>query len=703
MKTDAAPGPTAGQRHFEVIIQGLRPFSGRWSHTLRYVLASTVVIVLAMSLHLPLLGLSLFVVFMATQSNVVVVNLLTELGFIIVSLAIGAVLLILLFAYESPAARVGASTALIFLCAFLMRASKLGKIFFIVGIALAASQQYLDSIPSAELLVRACLWVWIACLYPLVLCAIINAFLWPVEPLSQLKQLVHEQLTVVDQILGGTTCTRSNRQEPTAANTLNNYTRLQTLMRFSWMRNAEFRASQALHQDYAAAIALLQIQAEELARQQASVAEPGDQTLTVEVSLLRGAIARLDHSIQNETPFTLNATERADARLATNSAATGMWHTLIRLTQRVQDTTTPAPTKQASGMLAPDAWSNPMYTEFAIKTTLGVFISYLVYTGADWGGIHTMALTALIVAEPSPGAASSKMVLRVMGAVIGAACALIATIVFVPQAQTIFGLLLICIPVLALAAYIASGPPSVSYIGIQLAFTFALTMLGGFWPSTDLVDIRDRVIGIGLGIGLAFFLQTSLWPESEAKALHARIRQLLQLGAQTLRQMGTAQQDQQARTSLLEALPALAEAQSMLGRIALEPAWNARTPRTNMHLQQLYLAKLRQLLSAAGGYALAHAVHQHETSPDEVRTLLDLQKLLADALDQKAAFQEGPDSTSEAPGALEARGFIVQIELAKSEASQDQASQAYLLLLHKLFEAGSATHQLLALPAPESP
>lgn len=59
-------------------------------------------------------------------------------------------------------------------------------------------------------------------------------------------------------------------------------------------------------------------------------------------------------------------------------------------------------------------------------------------------------------------------------------------------------------------------------------YTFGLAMLGQFGPTTDLTDIRDRLVGIAIGIALSYVIQTRLWPETEHKPLALRVGALLE-------------------------------------------------------------------------------------------------------------------------------------------------------------------------------
>lgn len=64
-------------------------------------------------------------------------------------------------------------------------------------------------------------------------------------------------------------------------------------------------------------------------------------------------------------------------------------------------------------LLLPDAWSNPAYLHFALKTLLATLLCYVFYTAADWQGIHTIMLSCVIVAQPGLGATMQKTWLRI--------------------------------------------------------------------------------------------------------------------------------------------------------------------------------------------------------------------------------------------------------------------------------------------------
>ncbi len=53
--------------------------------------------------------------------------------------------------------------------------------------------------------------------------------------------------------------------------------------------------------------------------------------------------------------------------------------------------------------MAADAFTNPDYMRYAVKTLLACLICYTFYSGVDWEGIGTCMLTCVIVANPNVG------------------------------------------------------------------------------------------------------------------------------------------------------------------------------------------------------------------------------------------------------------------------------------------------------------
>ena len=212
----------------------------------------------------------------------------------------------------------------------------------------------------------------------------------------------------------------------------------------------------------------------------------------------------------------------------------------------------------------PDAWSNPAYLHFALKTLLATLLCYVFYTAADWQGIHTIMLSCVIVAQPGLGATMQKTWLRIGGALLATLIALLLIVFVQPWTDSLSGLLAMTLPVFALAAWIAAGSERIAYAGIQIGFTFALAFLSWFGPLSNLTELRDRVIGILLGVLVSSIVHLYLWPDSEAPRLKARLAQLYRQLAQTL----AARDDE---VQLVPLFAALTESETLINRVSAEP------------------------------------------------------------------------------------------------------------------------------------
>jgi multidrug resistance protein MdtO len=64
-----------------------------------------------------------------------------------------------------------------------------------------------------------------------------------------------------------------------------------------------------------------------------------------------------------------------------------------------------------------------------------------------------------------------------------------------------------------IAGWVAAGSERISYAGLQIAFAFFYSVFQGYAPDTDLDNVRNRVIGILLGLIVTAFVFQYIWPE----------------------------------------------------------------------------------------------------------------------------------------------------------------------------------------------
>ena len=79
--------------------------------------------------------------------------------------------------------------------------------------------------------------------------------------------------------------------------------------------------------------------------------------------------------------------------------------------------------------------------------------------------------------------------------------------------ETIASLIVLVAAVTAIAGWVATGSERISYTGFQIAFAFFLSMFQGYAPDTDLDKIRDRVVGILIGLAVTTVIFHYVWPE----------------------------------------------------------------------------------------------------------------------------------------------------------------------------------------------
>jgi hypothetical protein len=184
--------------------------------------------------------------------------------------------------------------------------------------------------------------------------------------------------------------------------------------------------------------------------------------------------------------------------------------------QTSHDQKSAASGKPEKHLFVADAFTNPAHAQFALKVTLAAMTCYFIYTGVDWSGIHTAFITCSFIALESTGATMRKGWLRLTGCLIGGGLGFLSILFLVPHMETIASLVLLTAAVSAFAGWIAAGSQRIAYAGLQVAFAFYLAIFQGFSPGTDFDVIRDRIVGIVLGIVAMSLVFRYLWPERVA-------------------------------------------------------------------------------------------------------------------------------------------------------------------------------------------
>ena len=222
--------------------------------------------------------------------------------------------------------------------------------------------------------------------------------------------------------------------------------------------------------------------------------------------------------------------------------------------------------KEGGGFFVADAFTNPDYIRYALKTTAAAMFCYFLYSLLDWPGIHTAFLTCYIVALGTTAETVEKLTLRILGCLVGAAAGYGTMIFLIPDLTSITALMVVVFAGALAAGYVSAGSERISYAGFQMAFAFFLCVIQGPSPAFDLSTARDRVLGILIGNVVTYLLFINLWPISVGKRIDPAIAALLR----RLAALMTA--DKSARRAMASQVQSeLAEIETDIDLAAYEP------------------------------------------------------------------------------------------------------------------------------------
>lgn len=173
------------------------------------------------------------------------------------------------------------------------------------------------------------------------------------------------------------------------------------------------------------------------------------------------------------------------------------------------------PEKPRHGLFHADAFTNPIYVQFALKVTLAAMGCYVFYMGVDWPGIHTAFITCCFIALESTAATIHKGWLRLAGCCVGGSIGFLSILLLIPHMESIIGLALLAAFGTAVAGWVAAGSERIAYGGLQIALAFYMCIFQGFSPKPDFTTIRDRFVGIVFGLTVSSIIFLYLWPEQD--------------------------------------------------------------------------------------------------------------------------------------------------------------------------------------------
>src|ERR1700730_2488853 len=160
----------------------LAPTKARKIRTAIIVAGAVLCVIISMTLQVPQLATSAYMVFFISKESKRLTTITGVGGVIVLTIGLGATLLLYKFTYGHPELRIPGMAIALFLGMWLSRVLVIGPLGFLLGFVVAVSQSVGEEIPSPEYLVRQLLWLWVALAYAIVVTVVLNLLFLPDTP-----------------------------------------------------------------------------------------------------------------------------------------------------------------------------------------------------------------------------------------------------------------------------------------------------------------------------------------------------------------------------------------------------------------------------------------------------------------------------------------------------------------------------------------
>ena len=234
-------------------------------------------------------------------------------------------------------------------------------------------------------------------------------------------------------------------------------------------------------------------------------------------------------SLQARETLTLSQLPSADAAAIANVAAfnLGLRKIGLRLLNR--------PLGDVHGLAFPkDTYSGATQSggadralmRYSAKLGIATTLAFVVGVASHRSELGVTVWTALLAGLPTYGATLRKMILRIVGGVIGGLLALPVMIVVSPNFLSLGSYLAAFFVVLFICAYLSLSSGRLAYAGQQggLSFIIAYASLS---PNANFYEPLWRVWGIFLGLIIVTLVFLLVAPEYAGKAIVPRLRRIL--------------------------------------------------------------------------------------------------------------------------------------------------------------------------------
>ncbi|WP_345817417.1 FUSC family protein (plasmid) [Paraburkholderia sp. PREW-6R] len=566
MATPAGKQPHPAMERLRAVLE---PFPGRFEFAVRLAILCALTTLVAEIYQTPEPALTTYVAFFVIKPDRATSVVVSAVMLVLITLVVGIALLITVHVIDDPLWRLVAMTLISFCMLFAASASKLKPVGGIIALIVAYALDLLGSIQIGEIATRALLYAWLFVGIPASVSIVVNFVIGP-PPRRLAERELAQRLRTAAKVL--------RLKDAGARNHLNAYLQRGLGDIPGWLKLAGAEKTSRPH-ELAALKQASQSTVAILSTVDIIAREPG----VPPTVLLREHIAQtLDEmaAILRKGRYPVDISfESSEGKSALSPlAAAALAELRVALAGFAEPPPTPLPAhppaKSATGFFAPDAFTNPAHTRYALKTTAAAMFCYVVYSLLDWPGIHTCLITCYIVSLGTTAETVEKLTLRIIGCLIGAAAGIAAIVFLMPSVTSIGALMAIVFVATLLSGWIAAGSPRISYIGFQIAFAFFLCVIQGASPAFDMTTARDRVIGILFGNLVVALTFTQIWPVSVSQRVDPAIAALLR----RLAALAGMQQHPERWTRAADAQAALGAIREDLDLFRYEPSSGRASP-----------------------------------------------------------------------------------------------------------------------------
>ncbi len=486
----------------------LAPDPERIRRTGHITLSVLAVLVVMLAVRMPFLSIGPYLVFLLAQDETLSTRIGALLGIAVDSVSCLLIFLIAAVAFDAPWLRLALFSASFFGCYYLICTLSEPKAVLGPLVVLTLFMGAFDQVPSATYLFTQLAWLW-AVLLLVVAVTLLSQWLCGIPTATE---LVRMRLNARMAAAAAALRSKPERWSPLPGARAKLYETLERMVLAGLL--------QPRQADNYATLMTLFDRIEALARSESRSsgscrARFGAAARRVEV---------LAHAITAERPLPPRNAASDDALLhlpeglrETIEIAENTW---VGMGSR-SPASAEAPV--APALIKEDFFTNPLHAAFAARATAATMACYLIMSALHWQGIHTCMVTCAVTALVTAGAQVRKQALRLLGAAVGGALGIAAMVAVIPHLDSLPGLLLVVGTVSALAGWISLGSVRTSYAGWQIALAFFMTVLQEPHPTTSLDVLRDRWVGIVLGIVAMRVAFDFGWPQSALDLLRIRI------------------------------------------------------------------------------------------------------------------------------------------------------------------------------------